>query len=328
MPAIQQLTSGIKASCVQQSAGHHVQGASDIAIKEAIGHGHHGTVHRCIHCKSGKVMAVKRIPVMDNLNEKELKQIMLELHTMQMASQYPHIPQYYGAFAEPGYISVCMEYMDLGSLRDIFGAIRCRNPAFVVPEVVLGRIAAACVQGLQLLSRQLKIMHRDVKPANILVNSQGAVKLCDFGVSGKLISASICGCDTYIGTPLYMSPERISSQGPPRQHQYNDKADVWSVGVMLWEIATGVRPFSGAQSVFHICTAIITGPPLLEHERLLHLPCSQGFKDFLRICLERNPDDRATYDSMLAHPWLRQQVDDPTDLASWFRKNYTEAIEA
>ena len=81
-------------------------------------------------------------------------------------------------------------------------------------------------------------MHRDLKPSNILVNSQGRVKLCDFGVSVQLINSI---ARTYIGTSAYMAPERLLGE------DYRLRADVWSLGVLLFELVCGRFPYKSAQ---------------------------------------------------------------------------------
>eukprot|EP00064_Thunnus_orientalis_P016627 superscaffoldBa00003339_g16695 len=111
----------------------------------------------------------------------------------------PYIITFFSAFFVENRISICTEFMDGGSL-DVYKRI---------PEHVLGRIAVAVVKGLTYLW-SLKILHRDVKPSNMLVNTRGQVKLCDFGVSTQ--------------------PERISGE------QYGIHADVWSVGISFMEI--------------------------------------------------------------------------------------------
>lgn len=141
----------------------------------------------------------------------------------------PFIVSFYGAYLQDPHICMCMEFMDKGSLDNIYKKV---GP---IPEPILGRIALAVVKGLTYLYEVHKIMHRDVKPSNILLNSLGQIKICDFGVSGELINSV---ADTFVGTSTYMSPERIS--GDP----YTVKSDVWSLGITLVELAIGRFPFS------------------------------------------------------------------------------------
>lgn len=89
------------------------------------------------------------------------------------------------------------------------------------------------LRGLSYLREKHKIIHRDVKPSNILVNSQGEIKICDFGVSGQLIDSM---ANTFVGTRSYMSPERLQGS------QYSVASDLWSLGLSLVEISLGMYP--------------------------------------------------------------------------------------
>ncbi|KAM9070560.1 dual specificity mitogen-activated protein kinase kinase 5 isoform 8-T9 [Sarcophilus harrisii] len=168
---------------------------------------------RAYHVPSGKILAVKVI-LLDITLELQ-KQIMSELEILYKCDS-SYIIGFYGAFFVENRISICTEFMDGGSL-DVYRKI---------PEHVLGRIAVAVVKGLTYLW-SLKILHRDVKPSNMLVNTRGQVKLCDFGVSTQLVNSI---AKTYVGTNAYMAPERISGE------QYGIHSDVWSLGISFMEI--------------------------------------------------------------------------------------------
>ena len=113
-----------------------------------------------------------------------------------------------------------------------------------VPENVLRKITLSTVMGLKSLKDDHNIIHRDVKPTNILVNSRGQVKICDFGVSGNLV-ASIA--KTNIGCQSYMAPERISGGGMGAVGgpggTYSVQSDIWSLGLTTIEMALGRYPY-------------------------------------------------------------------------------------
>lgn len=113
----------------------------------------------------------------------------------------PYIVQYFGAFFEPesASITICMEYCKAGSMDSIYRRVKGRGGR--VGEKVLAKLAESILKGLEYLHQQ-RIIHRDVKPSNILVTQEGQMKLCDFGVSGELIN-SVAG--TFTGTCTYMA---------------------------------------------------------------------------------------------------------------------------
>ena len=159
---------------------------------------------------------------------------------------------------------------------------------------VLGKVAEAVLNGLNYLYEAHRIMHRDIKPSNVLVNHRGQIKLCDFGVSGELVNSI---ADTFVGTSTYMAPERI--QGA----KYSIKSDVWSVGLMLMELAIGKFPFDASDSAAgDRASAPVGGILDLLQQIVLEpapkLPESDAFPpylhDMIAKCLLKNPDERPT----------------------------------
>ena len=158
--------------------------------------------------------------------------IMRELRVLHECNS-PYIVGFYGAFCSDGEISMCMEYMDGGSLDLVM------KKANQIPEDLLGVITNSVLKGLLYLREKHNFMHRDVKPSNILVNSHGEIKLCDFGVSGQLIDSM---ANSFVGTRSYMSPERL--QGT----HYSVRSDLWSLGLSLVEMALGRYPIPECES--------------------------------------------------------------------------------
>ncbi|KAH9472903.1 hypothetical protein Pst134EA_003502 [Puccinia striiformis f. sp. tritici] len=200
--------------------------AEDLQILGDLGAGNGGTVCKAVHLPTKLQMARKLVHI--DAKPSVRKQILRELQIMHDCRS-PFIVSFYGAYLQDPHICMCMEYMDKSSLDNIY---KKTGP---IPEHVLGKITVAVVSGLNYLYDSHRIIHRDVKPSNVLFNSQGQVKICDFGVSGELINSI---ADTFVGTSTYMSPERI--QGA----QYTVKSDVWSLGITLIELALGRFPFA------------------------------------------------------------------------------------
>uniref|UniRef100_A0A8C5MX16 Dual specificity mitogen-activated protein kinase kinase 2 n=1 Tax=Leptobrachium leishanense TaxID=445787 RepID=A0A8C5MX16_9ANUR len=140
-------------------------------------------------------------------------QIIRELQVLHECNS-PYIVGFYGAFYSDGEISICMEHMDGGSLDQVLKEAR------QIPEEILGKVSIAVLRGLAHLRVKHQIMHRDVKPSNILVNSRGEIKLRDFGVSGQFIDSM---ANSFMGTRSYMSPEGL--QGT----HYSAQSDIWSM---------------------------------------------------------------------------------------------------
>lgn len=184
---------------------------------------------------TGLVMAMKEIRL--ELDNAKFAAIIMELDILHKCIS-PFIIDFYGAFFQEGAVYICIEHMDGGSIDKLYGD--------GIPEGVLKKITLSTVMGLRSLKDEHNIIHRDVKPTNILVNTKGQVKICDFGVSGNLV-ASIA--KTNIGCQSYMAPERISGGGiaqagaNPGGGTYSVQSDIWSLGLSIIECALGRYPY-------------------------------------------------------------------------------------
>ncbi|CAO1632917.1 unnamed protein product [Sympodiomycopsis kandeliae] len=198
----------------------------DLKVLNELGSGNGGTVTKVEHEKTGLIMARKTVFI--DAKPAVRKQILRELQILHECNS-PYIVSFYGAYLSEPHICMCLEFMDKKSLDGIW---KKWGP---IPPDVCGQVAVTVVHGLTYLYDAHRIIHRDVKPSNILVNSRGQIKICDFGVSGELINSI---ADTFVGTSTYMSPERIQGD------QYSVKSDIWSLGISIIEIALGRFPFA------------------------------------------------------------------------------------
>jgi len=242
---------------------------------------------------TGVVMAMKEIRL--ELDENKFTTILKELVILHECVS-PYIIDFYGAFYQEGAVYMCIEHMDGGSIDKLYEG--------GIPENVLRKITYATIMGLKTLKDDHNIIHRDVKPTNILANSLGQVKICDFGVSGNLV-ASIA--KTNIGCQSYMAPERISGGGMSMPGgmvgSYNVQSDIWSLGLTIIECAMGKYPYPPevSSTIFSQLSAIVEGdPPDLPVEGY-----SPVARDFVRSCLNKIPAKRHTYPMLLAHPWIK-----------------------
>ncbi|XP_038670805.1 dual specificity mitogen-activated protein kinase kinase 5 isoform X3 [Scyliorhinus canicula] len=267
----------------------------DIQYRDILGHGNGGTVYKAYHVPSGKILAVKVI-LLDITVELQ-KQIMSELEILYKCDS-SYIIGFYGAFFVENRISICTEFMDGGSL-DVYRKI---------PEHVLGRISVAVVKGLTYLW-SLKILHRDVKPSNMLVNTRGQVKLCDFGVSTQLVNSI---AKTYVGTNAYMAPERIAGE------QYGIHSDVWSFGISFMELALGRFPYpqiqksQGSLMPLQLLQCIVDeDPPVLPVGVF-----SEPFVHFITQCMRKLSTERPAPEELMVHPFIVQYNDKNTEVVS------------
>merc|ERR1712042_154150 len=309
-----------------------------------LGAGNGGVVHCVRHTATGTVIAKKMIHL--EVKPAIKKQIITELRILDECNS-PFIVGFYGAFHSDGEIHICMEYMDGGSLDLVI------KKAGKIAEKYLRKITYAVLRGLSYLREKHQIIHRDVKPSNILVNSQGEIKICDFGVSGQLIDSM---ANSFVGTRSYMAPERL--QGT----HYSVQSDIWSMGLSLVELAIGRYPIPPPQpkdfdEAFQDedptdCSARFRTPvggslmlpsqdgprpmaifELLEYivnQPAPNLPdniFSAEFRDFILNCLQKDPSQRGDLKALVNHDFIKRSEQEDIDLADWVCKTMNLSAE-
>ncbi|KAK0549875.1 MAP kinase kinase Wis1 [Tilletia horrida] len=278
----------------------------DLELQDELGKGNYGTVRRVKHRVTNVQMAMKEIRL--ELDDSKLNAIIMELDILHRAT-VPQIVEFYGAFFIESCVYYCMEYMDARSIDKLY------NGRGSIPEDVLARITSSMVKGLRFLKDELQIMHRDVKPTNVLCNRRGQVKLCDFGVSGQLEKSL---AKTNIGCQSYMAPERIQGESQFNLGTYTVASDVWSLGLSMVEMTLGTYPYPPETyaNVFAQLQAIVHGdPPQIPPELY-----SEQAQDFVAACLDKVPARRATYADMLSHPFLvadEERGEAGVDMRGW-----------
>lgn len=257
----------------------------DYKLCEEIGRGRFGTVFRCYSSDSGESFACKSINkslLSDSIDRECLEK---EAKIMNLVSGHPNIVEIHGVYEDDDYIHMVLELCDSPDLYDrVSSRVFDEHEAAKVMSPLMEAIRCCHVRG---------VVHRDVKPDNVLFDRRNRLKLADFGSAefareGERMSG-------LVGTPYYVAPEVIAGR------DYNAKVDVWSAGVILYIMLAGIPPFYG-ESATEIFEAVLRCN-LRFPTRLFH-SVSPAAKDLLRKMLCKDVSRRFSAEQVLRHPWV------------------------
>lgn len=267
-----------------------------------VGGGTFGSVYAAINLDSGHLMAVKEIRLQDpKMIPTIVSQIRDEMGVLQVLD-HPNVVQYFGIEPHRDKVYIFMEYCSGGSLAGLLEHGRIED------ETVVQVYALQMLEGLGYL-HDANVVHRDIKPENILLDHNGVIKFVDFGAAkviakqGKTVVAdgpSGNGRQRSVqGTPMYMSPEVIKGG---KHGGRLGAADIWSLGCVISEMATGCRPWANMDNDFAIMYNIANGnSPMTPNAEQM----SEVGLDFLKRCFERDPARRASAAELLQHEWIQ-----------------------
>jgi serine/threonine protein kinase len=261
-----------------------------------LGEGSFGAVYKAVHKPTGATVAVKVIANSGSSASEEEK-IKGEIDILSRCDSF-FIVGYCECFIKPptnkpGEMWIVMEYCEGGSMSDLLEA----NAGFLLPEDCIRAVCASIVLGLEYLHGVANVCHRDIKCGNVLLTSDGHVKLADFGVSAELTN-TLNKRKTVVGSPYWMAPEVI------RESHYDGRADVWSLGITTIEMAEGAPPHANLhplRAIFVIPTK--PAPTLADPDNW-----SPEMLDFVRCCCQKEPSQRHDSALLSSHPFVKQEV--------------------
>ncbi|SMN21394.1 similar to Saccharomyces cerevisiae YDR523C SPS1 Putative protein serine/threonine kinase expressed at the end of meiosis and localized to the prospore membrane [Maudiozyma saulgeensis] len=255
------------------------------SIKECVGRGNFGDVYKAVDNRTRKLVAIKVVNL--EYTDEDISLLAQEIFFL-AELKCPYITNYLTTIVEDVSMWIVMEYCGGGSCADLIKY--CYKTG--LPEIKVSFIIKNVLLGLQYLHDQKKI-HRDIKAANILLTDSGQIKLGDFGVSGKMTAT--LKRDTFVGTPYWMAPEVISRE---INDGYDEKADIWSLGITTYELLKGLPPLSKYEPMKVIANLVKRKSPKL------HGMFNPFTKNFIAKCLIKDPHERPGTTALLESEFI------------------------
>ncbi|XP_002756624.1 STE20-like serine/threonine-protein kinase isoform X1 [Callithrix jacchus] len=277
-----------------------------------LGDGAFGKVYKAQNKETSVLAAAK---VIDTKSEEELEDYMVEIDIL-ASCDHPNIVKLLDAFYYENNLWILIEFCAGGAVDAVM--LELERP------LTESQIQVVCKQTLDALNylHDNKIIHRDLKAGNILFTLDGDIKLADFGVSAKN-TRTIQRRDSFIGTPYWMAPEVVMCE-TSKDRPYDYKADVWSLGITLIEMAEIEPPHHELNPMRVLLKIAKSEPPTLAQPSRW----SSNFKDFLKKCLEKNVDARWTTSQLLQHPFVTVNSNKPIrELIAEAKAEVTEEVE-
>mmetsp|Transcript_12803 Transcript_12803/g.14652 ORF Transcript_12803/g.14652 Transcript_12803/m.14652 type:complete len:650 (-) Transcript_12803:120-2069(-) len=281
--------------------------SSDLNVLCMVGTGSFGSVYQAEHKVTHAMVAIKIIACEEGTGEDQ--RIKSEIDILSKCDS-PYIVGYFECFikkpesssSSPSFpipksgteMWIIMEYCTGGSMSDVLAE---HFNGVMIPEDVIRAVCASIILGLQYLHGVASVCHRDIKCGNVLLTQDAHIKLADFGVSAELTN-TLHKRKTFVGSPYWMAPEVI------RECQYDGRADVWSLGITLIELAEGQPPHANVNPLRAIFVIPNRPAPTLADPDIW----SPEMLDFVRSCCKKDPDQRQDSSVLANHPFVRQEV--------------------
>ena len=258
---------------------------SDFTILKELGAGSYGRVILVQHKITQAKYAIKCIDKRNKLKKKKKPYFRREIEIMYRV-HHPNVVKLFGHFEDNKYCYFIMEYIPGGNVYNLVP----KNGVRTVPIQTIASIMKDVISAVYFLHHMSPpIIHRDIKPENVVLDQNMKAKLTDFGWSnymqGDMKRTTVCG------TPVYLAPEIINNRG------HDEKVDIWCIGVLLFELLTGISPFQGfdVQSIkYNINRLNIAWQKNMDRDAV----------DLIKRILKYNPEERISLENMLLHPFM------------------------
>ena len=284
-----------------QNRKEYPTSADGYELVEECGKGVSATVWRAIVKSTGEEVAIKNLDL-ENLNC-SMDEIVREAHTMR-SMNHPNLLPLYCSFVHENNLWMVMPYIHGGSVLNI---MRFKYPDGL-EEPAIATIMKSVLKALDYLHKH-GIIHRDIKAGNILLDWDGHVMLADFGVAAQLERGGSWGNklvsrNTFVGTPCWMAPEVMEPE-----RGYDWRADIWSFGITLLELAHGHAPFAKLPPMKVLMMTLNNPPPTLDQSPDSKKHFSKAMRDIVAKCLMKSPSERPTAGQLLEHKFFKTAHD-------------------
>ncbi|PWN30723.1 Pkinase-domain-containing protein, partial [Jaminaea rosea] len=254
---------------------------------ELVGRGAYGAVYRGVHLASGSAVALKVVNL--DTPDDDVSDIQREVALLSQLreAEQKNVVRYWGCWLKGPELWIVMDYAEGGSVRTLMrtGPIAEQYAVIIVRETLVA---------LSYLHKA-GVIHRDIKAANILLTNQGKILLCDFGVAASLVSTA-AKRTTFVGTPYWMAPEVITTG-----KSYDQSADIWSLGITIYEMVTGNPPLADQEQMRAIMLIPKNKPPRLPTDKDFSPP----MRDFVSSCLNEEAKERPSADELSKAKWIK-----------------------